>query len=217
MGSQGVFTTGNLTSYCTVDEVLRVLRGYDLTPLGTEEELALRIEELLPLTRGIVEAGAGRDFRWHPDETVTLDGKGNDRLLLTDAGVELPVAVAAVRVDGITVPPAMYGVYPETGLVRLKPHATLRSFPAGVQNVAVDLDWGFEQTPTEVALAQAKLTAAEVLAEAGGEGGAVRETRIGDYTVRYAAEGRYGAAVGRLCAEAEEIVRRYRGVRVAAV
>ena len=35
MGSQGVFTTGNLTSYCTVDEVLRVLRGYDLTPLGT--------------------------------------------------------------------------------------------------------------------------------------------------------------------------------------
>lgn len=217
MGAQGVFTTGNLSSYCTVEDVLKVLRGYDLTAFGTEEELAVRVAELLPLTRGMVDTGAGRDFWWHSDETVTLDGKGTDRLLLTEAGVSLPVAVTAVRVAGATIPPAAYHVYAETGLVRLKPQATLARFPEGVQNVEVDLDWGFEQTPTEVALAQAKLVAAELLAELGGEGGAVQETRIGDYAVRYATEGRYGAAVGRLCAEAEEIVRRYRSVRVAAV
>jgi len=217
MGTQGVFTTGNLSSYCTAEDVLKVLGGYDLTAFGTGEELALRVQELLPLTRGLVDRAAGRDFRWHADETVALDGKGTDRLLLTEAGVGLPVQVAAVRLEGATVQAAAYHVYPETGLVRLKPSATLARFPEGVQNVTVDLDWGFEQTPAEVALAQAKLTAAEVLAEVGGEGGAVRETRIGDYAVRYAAEGRYGGAVGRLCAEAEEVLRRYRAVRVAAV
>jgi hypothetical protein len=217
MGTQGVFTTGNLSSYCTVEDVFKVLCGYDLTPFGGEEELAVRVQELLPLTHGMVDSGAGRDFRWHADETVTLDGKGTDRLLLTEAGVGLPAQVAAVRVAGASIQAEGYHVYPETGLMRLKRSAPLARFPEGVQNVAVDLDWGFEQTPTEVALAQAKLTAAELLAELGGEGGAVRETRIGDYAVRYAAEGRYGGAVGRLCAEAQEILRRYRAVRMAAV
>jgi len=217
MVAQGVFTTGNLSSYCTAEDVFRVLTGYDLEPFGGEEGLAARVSELLPLTRGMVDSSAGRDFRWHADETIVVDGNGTDRLLLSEAGVALPVHVQAVRVDGVTVEAEAYHAYAETGLLRLKPQAMPPRFPTGVQNVVVDLDWGFEQTPTEIALAQAKLTAAELLAELSGEGGAVRETRIGDYTVRYAEEGRYGAAVGRLCTEAAELLRRHRAVRAAAV
>jgi len=217
MAAEGVFTTGNLTSYCTVEDVFKVLRGYDLAAFGGPEALAERVQELLPLARGMVDSGAGRDFRWHPGETVTLDGNGTDRALLSEAGVSLPVAVRAVRVGGGAVAAEACHVYGETGLVRLKPEASPGRFPVGVQNVAVDLDWGFEDTPVEVGMAQAKLAAAELLAELGGEGGAVQETRIGDYAVRYAEEGRYGGAVRRLCEEAAEVVRRYRVVRVAAV
>lgn len=217
MAAQGVFTTGNLSAYCTVEDVFGVLRGYDLSPFGGEEELTERVQELLPLTRGMVDTAAGRDFRWHVEQTVTLDGNGTDRLQLTDSGVSAPLTVHAVRVAGSSVSAEAYHAYGETGLLRLKPHACLARFPRGVQNVAVDLTWGYETAPTDASLAQAKLTAAELLAELGGEGGAVQETRIGDYAVRYASEGRYGAGVRRLCDEATEVLRRYRGVRVAAV
>jgi len=217
MVAQGVFTTGNLSSYCRAEDVFRILAGYDLEPFGGEVELAARVAELLPLTRGMVDSSAGRDFRRHADQTIVVDGNGMDRLLLTEAAVAVPVHVRALRVEGTAIKAEAYHAYPETGLLRLKPQAMPSRFPAGVQNVAVDLDWGFEQPPAEIALAQAKLTAAELLAELSGEGGAVRETRIGDYTVRYAEEGRYGAAVRRLCAEAMELLRRYQVVRVAAV
>ena len=214
MVAEGVFSTGGLNSYCSADEVFKVLLGYDLAPFGGQEALAERVAELLPLTKAMVETGAGRDFHWHVGETIALDGSGTDRLQLEAAP---PVFVRALRVAGRTIASTQYRTYAETGLVRLQPTGTLARFPEGLGNVEVDLDWGFEQTPGDVRLAQAKLTAAELLAELGGEGGGVRETRIGDYAVRYAEEGRYAGAVGRLCAEAEDVVRRYRRVRVGAV
>lgn len=210
MVAEGVFATGRMSSYCTVDEVLKVLHGYDLSGYGDTAELAERIEELLPQTAGMIETCAGRDFRLHAGETVRLDGQGTDRVWVTQGPVKRPVQVRGLRVSGATVDAEAYHVYAETGLMRLKPGAGPAAFPVGVQNVEVELDWGFAEPPTEVALAQAKLTAAEVLAEVGGEGGAVQETRIGDYAVRYAAEGRYAAGIERLCAEAQAIARRYR-------
>jgi hypothetical protein len=222
MVAEGVFSTGGINSYCSTDDVFKVLLGYDLTPFGGQEALAERVTELLPLTKAMVESGAGRDFHWHVDETLALDGSGTDRLQLygVAAGAEEPAPplfAKALRVAGRTIASGQYRVYAATGLVRLQPTGTLARFPEGLQNVEVDLDWGFEQTPGDVRLAQAKLTAAELLAELGGEGGGVRETRIGDYAVRYAEEGRYAGAVSRLCAEAEDVVRRYRRVRVGAV
>jgi len=217
MVAEGVFTTGSMTSYCTAGEVMKVLAGYDLSAFGAEAELLTRVRELLPLTKGMVDTCAGRDFGWHGDETVWLDGTGTDCVDLAEASVAPPVVVREVQVDGQTVAATQYRAYAQTGLVRLKPRSAPATFAAGLQNVAVALDWGYEATPADIALAQAKLTAGELLAELGGEGGAVQETRIGDYAVRYAAGGRYAEAVARLCQEAELMIRRYRRVRIVAV
>ncbi|MEN6304619.1 MAG: hypothetical protein ABFD96_17950 [Armatimonadia bacterium] len=217
MVAEGVFATGLVSSYCTSEDVFKVLRGYDLTGFGGEEGLAPRVRELLPITMSMVESCAGRDFRLHAEETVRIDGTGTDRVYVIAAGVPTPATVKGMKVDGQEVSAEGWRAYPATGMVRLTPEARLRTFTAGVQNVELVVDWGWETTPAEVALVQAKLTAAELLAELGGEGGTVAETRIGDYAVRYAEGGKFGGAVQRLCAEADAVLRRYVAVRMAAV
>jgi len=87
----------------------------------------------------------------------------------------------------------------------------------GQQNVRVTLDWGYAQPPAEVGLGQAKLAAAEVLAEAMGEAASAQSMALGDYAVRYAAEGQYGAVIRRMVTEAREMLRGYRRVRMGVV
>lgn len=217
MVAQGVFATGNLSSYCTMGEVLGVLSGYDLGAFGSAEALEERIKALLPISRSMVEKAAGRDFLWHGDEVVEVDGSGSNRLPLTEAGVWPPVVVREVRISGRLLGAEEWRAYSEMCMVRLTERARQQSFPKGVGNVRLLLDWGCEETPAEVRLAQAKLAAAELLAEVGGEGGAVQETRIGDYSVRYAEGGRFAAAVKGLCEAAAATLERYRTVRMGAV
>lgn len=217
MVAEGVFTTGLLSTYCTTEAVFALLRGYDLSAFGGEEALEPRVRDLLVISMGMVETAAGRDFLWHADETVLVDGDGTNRVQVLGSGVSAPVMVKQVKVNGREVPGSDWRCYPWVGILRLTPEAGLSAFPKGAQNVELLVDWGYEETPTEVALAQAKLAAAELLAELGGEGGTVRESRIGDYAVRYAEDGRYGSAVKRWCEEAERALRRYRTVRMAAV
>lgn len=217
MVAQGVFATGNLRSYCAVGEVLGVLGGYDLSPFADGDLVEQRIRELLPISRSMIETSAGRDFLWHGEATVEMDGSGTDRLLLDEAGVAPPALVREVRIGGMLVNAAYWRAYEDIAIVRLTERSPLRRFPAGTQNVALVVDWGYQETPADVKLAQAKLTAAELLAELGGEGGAVQETRIGDYAVRYAEGGRYAGGVRSLCEAAEAALKRYRPVRMRAV
>jgi hypothetical protein len=80
----------------------------------------------------------------------------------------------------------------------------------------VTLDWGYPQVPPEVTLAQAKLTAAQLLAEAAGEKITAASVQIGDYAVRYAPAGKYAAIIASLVQEAQALVQCYRriGMRV---
>lgn len=217
MVAQGVFATGSLRSYCTVGEVLGVLSGYDLSTFGSAEALEERIKELLPIGRSLVDKTAGRDFLWHGAETVEVDGSGSDRLYLAEAGVWSPLTVHEVRIAGRLLGAEEWKCYPQMCMLRLTERARHSLFPIGVGNVSLLVDFGCEETPAEVKLAQAKLAAAELLAEIGGEGGAVQETRIGDYSVRYAEGGRFAAAVKGLCEAAAATLERYRTVRIGAV
>lgn len=210
MVAQAVFSTGLLTSYCRAEDVLALLVGYDLSRLGDEEAIGQRLEVLLPATRQAVDALAGHDFLWHADETVVLDGNGRDRLSLLEAGTAPIVAVHEVAIAGQVVPSKDYVVYGQRAEIRLRPDAPTSRFPEGLQNVAVTLDWGYPQVPEEVALAQAKLTAAQLLAEAAGEKAGAAEVRLGDWAVRYAPEGKYGAVIAGFAREAEATLRRYR-------
>ena len=150
---------------------------------------------------------------------MLVDGNGTDRLQLTEIGVWPPVTVHEVSVGGVELGAAEWAAYPQLGVVRLTRWAGLSAFPRGVQkkNVTLLLSWGYEAVPDAVVLAQAKLAAAEVLGEAGGEAGGVTATRIGDYAVSYGREGRYAGTVGRLCEEAKEALAGFRVLRVRAV
>jgi len=131
----------------------------------------------------------------------------------------MPVAaVLEVRVDGVALPASDYVVYAPGGEIRLAATAALgKRFPPGAQNVAVTLDWGYLQPPPEVGLAQAKLTAAELLAEATGETASTESVTLGDYAVRYASGGKYAVVIRRLLEDAAQLLRPYRRWKMRAV
>jgi hypothetical protein len=218
MVAEGVFTTANLVSYCAPEDVLALLQAYDTSEWGTEEELLTEaVREMAP-TRAAIEAAAGRDFFLHSDETAVLDGSGTRVLLLAPIGLTPVVSVTSVCVDGRELADGDWLFYPDEAAIVLAASSSLgRRFPEGSQNVEVRLDWGYENTPSDVAAAQAKLAAAELLAKHTGEQGGVEALSLGDYTVRYGGDGRFSHTIRRLVAEARETVARYRRVEFCAI
>jgi len=100
MIAEGVFVTGLFEWYCTVDDVLRLLAGHDVSAIGDSDGLELRIRGLMPVSMAAIDAEAGRDFLLHSGEVVTCDGRGEDRLMLGSLGVSPLLAVHSVVVDG---------------------------------------------------------------------------------------------------------------------
>lgn len=218
MVASGVFTTANLTSYCAAEDVLAQLRAYDTAGWGTAEELAAEIAGLLAGTKAAIDAAAGRDFMLHAGETVELDGTGTRVLLLAPLGLTPVLAVSAVAVSGKALSADDWVFYPEEAAIVLAASSRFGSrFPEGSRNVAVTLDWGYEATPADVVVAQAKLVAAELIARNSGETGGVEAVSLGDYTVRYGSAGRFAYSVRRLVAEANEAVARYRRIEFCAI
>lgn len=218
MVAQSVFSTGLITSYCQSPEVTALLVGYDLSRLGDQEAVAERLAQLLPLTRRAVDSAAGHDFFWHGEDTVVLDGNGQDRLNLLEAGTVPLHQVQQVTIAGQVVPTEDYLVYEQRAEIRLRSGASVGAyFPTGQQNVTVTVDWGYPQVPADVALAQAKLTAAQLLSEVAGEKVSASGMRLGDYSVRYAPAGKYGAVIQALVQEAQELLRPYRRMSLRAI
>lgn len=218
MVAQSVFSTGLITSYCQSPEVLALLVGFDLSRLGDQEAVEERLAQLLPLTRRAVDSAAGHDFFWHSEDLVVLDGNGQDRLSLLEAGT-LPLSqVQQLTIAGQVVPNEDYLVYEQRAEIQLRPAASVGGrFPRGQQNVTVTVDWGYPQVPADVALAQAKLTAAQLLSEAAGEKISAAGLSLGDYSVRYAPAGKYGAVIAALVREAQELLRPYRRMTLRAI
>jgi hypothetical protein len=218
MVSFGVFVTGMLRSYCTVDDVLRLLAGFDLTRLGDGDAVSERVAGLMGAAKAAVDTAAGRDFGYHPDDEVRVDGGGRSSLVLSSEGISPVQAVSRLAVDGVEVTADEYVSYGVEGTIRLMSEGALGgTFPVGRQNVCVKLDWGYPQPPADITLAQAKLIAAEVLSAATGGSGSVESVRLGDYSVSYDSGGENAGIIGRWLADAARAVSRHRRVRVAAV
>ncbi|HEY3398682.1 MAG TPA: hypothetical protein VGM19_13585 [Armatimonadota bacterium] len=214
MVDQSVFATGLLNSYCGEEDVRALLVGYDLSGLGPAETVSLRLKQLLPLTRAAVHDTAGRDFEQHTGEELLVDGSGTARLSLLEQDRAPLQRVAEVSVGGTALPAEAYTVYARAAELR---RAGGAMWPRGDQNVRIVCDWGYAQTPPPVLLAQAKLTAAQLLAEAAGETISSASVTLGDWSVRYAPGGKYGSVIERWLREATEVLRGYRRVGVRAV
>ncbi len=218
MVASGVFTTANLVSYCSAEDVLALLRAYETEAWGTEEELLAQITALLGPTKSAIDSAAGRDFLLHADETVVIDGTGTRVLLLAPLGLTPVVEIAKVSVSGTELDESEWLFYPEEGAIVLAAGSRLgRRFPEGAQNVELTLDWGYEVTPADIVTAQAKLAAAELLATMTGDEGGVEAVTLGDYAVRYGGSGRFAYTIRRLVTEVNETVARYRRIDFCAI
>jgi hypothetical protein len=217
MVADGVFVTGLIDTYCEVDDVLRLLTGCDLSGLGESTEIESRILDLIGSTYSEVNREAGRDFVHHEAVEILADGTGNDCLCLGARGICPILAVQEVEVDGALLPATAYACYAQEGAIRLRPGAAQTSFPKGVQNVRIVLDWGYASPPGDIRLAQAKIVAAQVLAEVSSGRGAVQSLRIGEYSVAYAGDGEHSATIERWLADARRAAALYRSARVAVV
>jgi len=218
MVAKGVFTTANLTSYCSAQDVLALLEAYDLSEWGDEDALLVRATELLSPTKSAIDSAAGRDFMLHADQTVLVDGSGSRTLLLAPLGLAPVLRVDCVKVSGTELAVDQWLLYPEEACIVLSAASrSVSQFPAGNQNVEVTLDWGYEAAPGDIVMAQAKLAAAELLALASGERGGVEAVSVGDYSVRYGSLGKFSHAVRRLVLEAAEAVGRHRQLDFCAI
>jgi hypothetical protein len=217
MVTDGVFVTGLLNTYCEVDDVLHLLAGCDVSALGDSSAVEQRVLNLIGSTYSAVNREARRDFVYHEAVEVLVDGSGNDCICLGARGICPILAIREVEVDGDLLPAAAYACYAQEGAVRLKPGAAQTSFPKGVQNVRIALDWGYATPPGDIRLAQAKIVAAQVLAEVSSARGSVQSVRIGDYAVAYAGEGEHSATIERWLEDARRAAALYRSARVAVV
>jgi hypothetical protein len=218
MVGEGVFVMGALTSYCAVEDVLRLLAGYDTAAIGLVSDLRARVQELLAPTRCAVDAEAGRDFLCHLDDTVQQDGNGSGTLGLGQLGLRPIQSVRELTVAGAAVPASEYVCYGDEGVVRLRAGGRLGGgFPVGVQNVTARVDWGYDRPPADVGLAQAKMVAGQVLSEVAGVRGSVGSMSLGDYSVSYDAGGEHAGVIQRWMEDARRVARSYRELRFVVV
>jgi len=196
-------------TYCSGEDVLAFLAAYHLD--GDAASLASQVAALLPATKAAIDSAANRDFRFHAGDTILMDGSGDRVLFLGSTGTVPVEAVTAVAVGNTEVPADEWFVYAEEAALVMSTTATLLSrFPAGCQNVAVTLDWGYRVPPAAVAVAQAKLVAATLLSRPGGKRGSDASVEIGGYIIQFAGTGAFSYTIRRLVAEVAEAVGRYR-------
>lgn len=102
-----------------------------------------------------IDEYVGRDFEDHPGETVALDvGPTRSRVLSLPTPIR---TVSEVRVDGEALPADQYLIR-DGQLVRVASEdGEPEHWPAGYDTVAVDLDWGYQTPPADVAEAEKKL------------------------------------------------------------
>ena len=214
-------------SYCSQSDVEGWLQPHmsDLVAadvFGSSQALQARVRALLPTTKKAVDWMADRDFEYHPDVTVTLDGDGtSDTLFLCDLGVKPIESVASVTENGDTVPEDGYVVYGPEGMIRKCAAGSYSPggvWSKGVRNIVVQLTYGYsdvrQQLP-EIVQAQAMLTAAAALGQAAGAGsGGVESTRLGSFSVTYGTDNAYAGVVRSWVEQAREIVGRFRRIGV---
>lgn len=162
-------TASGETVYADPDDVLRYVQS-EANNLGqSETDLVAFVQDLQAKAKARIDEYVDRsDFENHPGDTVTLNGGPDGRRIL-----ELPSpvrSVTEVRVDGDVVPSDEYVVdgdqlirtEPPTAdvvdaLARDESSPSRPEWEAGYQNIAVDLDWGYQSPPADVAEAEMKL------------------------------------------------------------
>lgn len=162
-------TASGETVYADPDDVLRYVQTEPNNLGQSETDLVAFVQDLQVKAKARIDEYVDRpDFEDHAGDTVTLNVGPDGRRIL-----ELPSpvrSVTEVRVDGDVVPSDEYVVdghqlirtEPPTAdavdvLARDETSPPRPQWEAGYQNIDVDLDWGYQSPPADVAEAEMKL------------------------------------------------------------
>ena len=229
-----------MSSYCANDDVLSSNGGVliafkddliDSAMFGSERALTTRISELLPLTKLAIDRQAQRDFDYHEEETVTLDGEGNSDTLFLGAslGYKPILAVTSITENDLVLEDTTYqvrGTEGEITKVCADTYTSGGAWKRGYHNITIVMTWGYETSscsgtyttdvPPEIIQAQAKLTAAAILAQSAGAGsGGVKSMGIGAFSVSYGDGHGYAPAINSWAEDIRAACRYYgRGIRL---
>ena len=190
-------------SYCLAEDVLELLAAYDLTTLGTPEEIETTLNGIIGRTKPTVDRECNRDFELHYLERHTVDGSGNPRLMLEQHPV---VFVRSIEGSGLGLGAEDLAVDGAIGLIKW-PEGY---FPMGFANLEVTVTWGWALPPEDIVYAHAKLVAAEVLMRMQGTAGGAESVQLGDYSVRYTGGGQYATDISNLLTAARRTFELYR-------
>lgn len=144
---------------------------FGLSTTGSQSEWRQFLEDRQVEAKARIDEYTGRDFEDHPGDTVVRDGGAEPTRFL-----DLPAPVRSiteVRVDGEALATDEYLLRDGGQLIRVDPDAASGSswleevlsgasapdehWPAGYGNVEIDLDWGYQTPPADVAEAEKKL------------------------------------------------------------
>lgn len=145
--------------------------NFSLGTTGSPSEWREFLEARQKDAKSRIDSYCDRDFEDHPADTITLDGGDGSKRILS---IPSPARnVQAVRVEGSTLSSDDYHVKESGQLIRDHgaPETLRRSreqrfgtsghrkptWWSGYGNIEVDLDWGFQEPPHEIAEAEKKI------------------------------------------------------------
>jgi len=216
------------TTYCDRDDVYLLMHGVmpdvegdPLEAFANSNTLNRILSSVLEPTKQDLDADCGRDFDYHADVEIAVNGGGTDEIDLSYWGFVPLLDVTSVQINdgserlseytwdqmGVVSPTSFWGGMP--------------LFYRGYRNVAMTITWGFEEPPADVRLAHAKRVGIEILnritaanaAEPGMIGGAQR-VQFGDLVVNNYSRGRYSPTIDQWEKDIKRAIDRYRILRV---
>jgi len=212
-----------VTSYCDVQDVKMVLLGVaqdadndTLEGWVSQTEVDRFIRFYFETTRLDLEGMARRDFGYHEDVQVAVDGLGTEVLDLGFYGFWPLESIDAMSISGEDCDLSEY-TFNSDGT--LKPSDYWGGFPVfrrGHLNIELTLTYGYSTPPDDIKVAQAELVACKILplitasnaGDLAGLGGYQR-VQFGEVSVTHYQQGRYAPFLRELKEHVAQVASRY--------
>jgi hypothetical protein len=224
-----------LTEYCSTRDVEIYLAGVaqdddgaPLQALLTRPQLTAAISKWSQVVKALIDSYCKRDFDYHEDVEIAVDGNGSDVLCLKPMGFCPLSELTSLEVNGLEMDTDNYVVYEEDAVIAratyypLNEPVTINTFNAfapGRQNVVATITWGYAHgsLPVKVEAAAAYWTGASLLNPADamndlrspGVNPIARSVTHGDLRVDFGVSQPYARLSERLKQKAKELLAEY--------
>lgn len=159
------------TEYCSKDDVRVYLAGVAADDEGSPFEALLsrpKIDESLTkynqVVKKLIDRRCHRDFDYHEDVEIAVDGYGTDVLDLKTLGFAPLLELSALTIDDTTEDTDNYLVYQEDAKIARTSYVSadtatslqgVMTFSPGRQNIEATITWGYSSVPIDVEMAAA--------------------------------------------------------------